>query len=63
MPGQYCTKIINNLTGFRQYDGKLLQFGYNLSRYSYKNSKTVDNPADLEYIIIVVVCNFSPDSY
>lgn len=38
----------------REIGGKLLQIGYNLYHKAVKIRKTVDNPAVLRYIIIVV---------
>ncbi len=35
---------------------QILQFGYIFTKTPGGRVKTVDNPADLEYIIIVVVC-------
>lgn len=35
---------------------QILQFGYIFTKTPVGRVKTVDNPADLEYIIIVVVC-------
>ena len=63
----YLRQYAQNFTASRRrpryFDGQILQFGYNFNKDRGCCAKKVDNPAHLEYIIIVVVCTINTYRY